>query len=43
MKFKCTICGHVYDESVEGKDFDNLPNSWTCPVCGVSKDMFERD
>ncbi|KKN15811.1 hypothetical protein LCGC14_0982330, partial [marine sediment metagenome] len=22
--------------------FDDLPDDWTCPVCGVGKDMFEK-
>ena len=41
MKYKCTVCGHIYDESVEGIKFDSLPNSWVCPLCGVGKEMFE--
>ncbi len=41
MKYKCTVCGHIYDENVEGVKFDDLPSSWVCPLCGVGKDMFE--
>ena len=25
-----------------GTPFENLPDSWVCPVCGAPKDMFER-
>lgn len=42
MKFKCTICGHIYDETVEGTKFEELPDDWVCPLCGVGKDMFEK-
>ena len=42
MKYVCTICGHVYDDSVEAVKFENLPDDWVCPVCGVGKDMFEE-
>lgn len=40
MKYKCTICGHIYDEEVEGVKWDELPADWKCPLCGVGKDMF---
>ena len=42
MKFRCTICGHIYDEDVEGVKFEDLPSDWVCPLCGVGKDMFEK-
>ena len=42
MKYKCTICGHIYDEEVEGTKFEDLPNTWVCPLCGVGKEMFEK-
>ena len=34
----CEICGYVYNS----KDipFDELPDDWVCPVCGVSKKEF---
>lgn len=49
MKYRCTVCGYIYDPEVgdpdnginPGTPFENLPDDWTCPVCGVSKDMFE--
>ena len=41
MKYVCVICGHVYDEEVEGVKFADLPEDWTCPTCGVDKSNFE--
>ena len=41
MKYKCKICGHIYDEEQEGVKFSDLPETWVCPLCGVGKDMFE--
>ena len=43
MKYECTVCGYVYDEEVEGTKFEDLPDDWTCPLCGVGKDMFEKE
>ena len=37
MKYRCTVCGHIYDEAVEGKKFEELPDTWVCPLCGVGK------
>ena len=34
MKYKCTICGYIYDEEVEEMKFEDLPAEWTCPLCG---------
>jgi flavin reductase (DIM6/NTAB) family NADH-FMN oxidoreductase RutF/rubredoxin len=36
-KFNCTNCGYIYDEASEGKIFSDLPDDWTCPVCGAEK------
>lgn len=41
-KFKCKICGYVYDEDAEGTPFADLPDSFKCPMCGASKDLFEE-
>ncbi|WP_082121522.1 rubredoxin [Endomicrobium proavitum] len=49
-KWKCTVCGHIYDPSVgdpdlgvaAGTPFEKLPEDWVCPVCGVGKDSFEK-
>ena len=39
---KCTICGYIYDDSKEEVKFEDLPDDWKCPICGVGKDMFEK-
>lgn len=49
-KYLCQVCGYVYDESVgddtqdipAGTKFEDLPDSWTCPLCGVDKSNFEE-
>lgn len=49
-KFECTACGYIYDPEVGDPDngvepgtaFEDLPEDWVCPVCGVEKDMFEE-
>ena len=42
MKYRCSICGDIYDEEQTGVKFEELPEDWTCPLCGVGKDMFEK-
>ncbi|MBW2646362.1 MAG: flavin reductase [Deltaproteobacteria bacterium] len=50
-KYVCTICGYVYDpakgdpdEGIEpGTKFEDLPDDWTCPICGAGKDEFEKE
>jgi len=40
--YECKICGHIYDPETEGGvAFEDLPEDWICPICGVAKDMFE--
>ena len=29
MKYRCTVCGHIYDEEREGVKFADLPDTWT--------------
>jgi rubredoxin len=41
-KYQCTVCGYTYDEEKEGKSFDSLDASWTCPTCGAGKDQFRK-
>ena len=42
-KYVCTVCGYVYDpKENDNVAFENLPEDWTCPLCGVGKDMFEK-
>ena len=48
-KYVCTVCGYVYAPEVGDPDagiapgtaFEDLPDDFVCPVCGVGKDMFE--
>jgi len=40
-KWQCTVCGYVYDPAETGVSFEDLPDDWVCPECGVGKDMFE--
>lgn len=39
-KYECDVCGYVYDESEEGMSFEDLPDDWTCPLCGAGKEEF---
>ena len=39
-KYKCTVCGHIYDEEIEGVKFADLPADWKCPTCKQPKDKF---
>ena len=41
-KYRCTVCGYIYDPA-EHNDvfFEELPDDWVCPECGVGKDQFE--
>ncbi|MBC7342850.1 MAG: rubredoxin [Clostridia bacterium] len=49
-KYQCSVCGYTYDPAqgdpergiAPGTPFEELPADWTCPVCGVGKDSFER-
>ena len=49
-KYRCTVCGYIYDPEkgdpdngiTPGTSFEELPDDWTCPVCGVSKEDFEE-
>jgi len=50
MKWRCMVCGYIYDEEqgapesevAPGTLFKKLPDDWTCPVCGASKELFEK-
>ena len=49
-KWECMVCGYVYDPAVGDPDggiapgtaFEDLPDDWACPECGVGKDDFEK-
>ncbi len=40
-KWKCSVCGYIYDEAKEGIPFEELPEDWTCPQCGAPKSAFK--
>jgi rubredoxin len=50
-RYVCSVCGYVYDPAegdpdngIEpGTKFEDLPDDWTCPVCGAEKDQFEKE
>ena len=37
--YKCSVCGYVFPGSRE--EFEQLPDDYICPTCGVDKSMFE--
>lgn len=49
QKYECTACTYIYDpaegdptQDIEaGTPFDELPDDWVCPDCGLGKDVFE--
>jgi len=49
-KYKCLVCGYIYYPSAgdpengiaPGTSFEDLPDTWVCPECGVGKDQFEK-
>lgn len=50
-RYICSICGYVYDPAVgdpdggvpAGTSFEELPRDWVCPICGASKDEFDKE
>lgn len=42
MKYRCKVCGYIYDDNTEQVKFEELPDDWVCPLCGVGKNMFEK-
>ena len=51
VEYICGACGFVYDpengdpdrEVPPGTAFEDLPDDWSCPACGVSKDFFIQE
>ena len=51
MKYVCNVCGWVYDEAeglpeqnvAPGTKFEDLPEDFACPLCGVGKDDFSAE
>lgn len=50
-RYVCNICGWVYDPAIgdpesgiaPGTSFDDIPEDWVCPACGVGKEYFEKE
>lgn len=50
-KYVCEVCGYVYDEALgdeslgiaPGTKFEDLPDDFTCPLCGVGKESFAEE
>lgn len=50
-KYRCLVCDWIYDPATgdpeggiaPGTAFEDIPNDWVCPVCGVGKDDFEPE
>lgn len=50
-KYVCQVCGYIYNPAdgdpdggiPPGTPFEDLPDSWACPVCGAGKDEFEQE
>jgi class 3 adenylate cyclase/rubredoxin len=50
-KWKCSTCGWIYDPAqddpengiIPGTAFEDLPDSWGCPICGAGRELFELD
>ena len=48
MRYVCKVCGYIYDEGVgdpdngvaPGTPWENVPQEWVCPLCGVGKENF---
>lgn len=51
MKYVCNVCGYVYDPEMGDPDsnipagtaFDDLPDDYECPICGVGKEDFSPE
>lgn len=49
-RYRCIVCGWIYDPEKGDPDgrvpagvpFENLPDGYVCPVCGVPKSQFEK-
>jgi len=51
QKYVCVVCGYIYDPEKGDPEsnippntpFEQLPESWVCPVCGADKSQFEEE
>eukprot|EP00658_Telonema_sp_P-2_P038217 TRINITY_DN27456_c0_g1_i2.p1 TRINITY_DN27456_c0_g1~~TRINITY_DN27456_c0_g1_i2.p1 ORF type:complete len:303 (+),score=42.03 TRINITY_DN27456_c0_g1_i2:305-1213(+) len=41
-RYSCGVCNHVYDAERDGggQPFQELPDSWVCPICGAPKSAY---
>jgi rubredoxin len=47
--YQCVVCGYIYDEAQgwpqdgipAGTKWEDVPDTWVCPDCGVAKADFE--
>ncbi len=47
-KWQCMVCEFIYDEALgrpedgipPGTRWEDVPEDWTCPDCGVGKEDF---
>ena len=47
-KYECEPCGYIYDPTAGDSDggiatgtaFEDIPDDWVCPICGLGKDVF---
>lgn len=50
-KYRCIVCGYIYNPEFgneenrisPGTEFNDLPDDWICPVCGVGKEDFDPE
>ncbi len=50
-EYICSVCGYVYNEAegdpangiAPGTKWEDVPEDYVCPLCGVGKDMFEKN
>ncbi len=50
-KYVCSVCGYEYNPEIgapevgiePGTKFEDLPEDFVCPVCGVGKDLFNKE
>lgn len=48
--YRCVICDYIYDPTIGDRDngvavgtpFEDIPDSWVCPICGADKSNFEE-
>jgi len=38
--YECSVCGHLFDEEKEGKEWGDLPSDWSCPICESPRPYF---